>query len=95
MRRRERKQRKATLLLTIEQQRLDLNAGRRNWLDATARFDRNWLALVSIRQFIIVSTGLVAIWRLRHPRGMKRWFKRSLGLWSSWRLIRSYRTARD
>ena len=38
----QREQRKALLLREIQQQRLDLIASRRDWLDATAPLDRGW-----------------------------------------------------
>ncbi len=38
----ERQKRKAYLLSQIQQQRLDLSASRRDWVEATHRFDRGW-----------------------------------------------------
>ncbi|MDU4169976.1 MAG: YqjK family protein, partial [Citrobacter freundii] len=38
----ERQQRKAQLLGQIQQQRLDLSATRRDWLEATEVYDRGW-----------------------------------------------------
>lgn len=45
----QREQRKALLLRQIQQQRLDLIASRRDWLEATAPFDRGWLTLQHLR----------------------------------------------
>ncbi|PIJ50221.1 hypothetical protein BL250_12555 [Erwinia sp. OLTSP20] len=89
MSRREREQRKSALLRLIQQQRLDLSAECRDWQNVTARYDRSWLALMSLRRYIAIGSSLLAIWSVRHPRRMGRWFKRGLGIWSTWRLIRS------
>lgn len=86
---REREQRKALLLSQIQQQRLDLSACQRDWLQATRSFDRGWLTLLNLRSWAIAGGGLMAIWGLRRPRLLMRWGKRGLGLWSSWRLIRN------
>ncbi|WP_230941200.1 YqjK family protein, partial [Enterobacter ludwigii] len=45
----ERQKRKAFLLSQIQQQRLDLSASRRDWVDATRRFDRGWNTFLSLR----------------------------------------------
>ena len=45
----EREKRKAFLLSQIQQQRLDLSASRRDWIDATRRFDRGWNTFLSLR----------------------------------------------
>ena len=46
----ERQKRKALLLSQIQQQRLDLSAGRRDWLEATDSWDRGWNTLISLCQ---------------------------------------------
>ncbi|MBR7560543.1 hypothetical protein KC218_28750, partial [Mycobacterium tuberculosis] len=38
----ERERRKALLLSQIQQQRLDMAAGRRDWLAVTGSYDRSW-----------------------------------------------------
>jgi hypothetical protein len=40
---------KALLLRQIQQQRLDLIASRRDWIEATAPFDRGWLTFQHLR----------------------------------------------
>ena len=42
----ERERQKALLLRLIQQQRLDLSASHRHWLEATAPIDRGWNACV-------------------------------------------------
>ena len=42
----QREQQKTLLLRQIQQQRLDLIASRRDWLEATAPFDRGWQTLL-------------------------------------------------
>lgn len=84
----ERERQKALLLRQIQQQRLDLNASRRRWLEATAPIDRGWNTLLNLRSWAMVGSGLVAVWSVRHPRFLLRWTKRSLGIWSTWRRAR-------
>lgn len=87
---RERDKRKAVLVQQIQQQRLDLSAGKKSFLTLTARYDRSWLTLMSLRRYVAVGSGLIAIWSVRHPRTLTRWAKRGMGLWSSWRMIRNF-----
>ncbi|WP_404691873.1 YqjK-like family protein [Raoultella ornithinolytica] len=84
----QREQRKALLLRQIQQQRLDLIASRRDWLEATAPFDRGWLTLQHLRSWAVVSSGIMAVWSVRHPRFLLRWTKRGFGLWSAWRMAK-------
>lgn len=79
--------RKAHLLSQIQQQRLDLAASRRDWLDATAPLDRGWNTILSLRSWLLVGSSIMAVMSVRHPRFFVRWGRRGLGLWSVWRLI--------
>ena len=58
----ERERRKAQLLSQIQQQRLDLSASRREWLEATGAYDRRWNMLLSLRSWALVGSdvGIVA-----------------------------------
>ena len=84
----ERLKRKARLLSEIQQQRLDLTASRREWLEATGAYDRGWNTLLSLRSWALVGSSVMAIWSVRHPRFIVRWAKRSFGIWSAWRLAK-------
>ncbi|HEY3590393.1 MAG TPA: YqjK-like family protein [Buttiauxella sp.] len=86
---RERAKRKAFLLSQIQQQRLDLSAGRRDWLEATGGYDRGWNTLVSMRRYALAASSVMAIWTVRHPSFMMRWARRGFGAWSAWRLVRN------
>ncbi len=81
-------QRKAQLLRQIQQQRLDLAASHRHWLQATAPLDRGWQTLKHLRSWAMVGSGVMAIWSVRHPRFLIRWTRRGFGLWSTWRMVR-------
>ncbi|WP_086870183.1 YqjK-like family protein [Kosakonia pseudosacchari] len=85
----ERLKRKACLLSEIQQQRLDLTASRREWLEATGAYDRGWNTLLSLRSWALVGSSAMAIWSVRHPNMLVRWAKRGLGAWSLWRLVKS------
>ncbi len=85
----ERLKRKALLLSQIQQQRLDLTAARRDWLETTGVYDRGWNTLLSLRFWALVGSSVMAVWSVRHPSLLIRWAKRGLGLWSVWRLVRS------
>ncbi|HKM97016.1 MAG TPA: YqjK-like family protein [Buttiauxella sp.] len=81
--------RKALLLGQIQQQRLDLSAGRRNWLEATGAYDRGWNTLLSLRSYALIASSVVAIWSVRQPSFMMRWARRGFGVWSAWRMLRT------
>ncbi|CAI8779811.1 MULTISPECIES: YqjK-like family protein [Kosakonia] len=85
----ERLKRKARLLSEIQQQRLDLTASRREWLEATGAYDRGWNTLLSLRSWALVGSSAMAIWSVRHPNMLVRWAKRGLSAWSLWRLVKS------
>lgn len=85
----ERLKRKALLLSQIQQQRLDLTAARRDWVDATDVYDRGWNTFLSLRSWALVGSSFMAVWSVRHPSMLMRWAKRGLGLWSVWRLVKS------
>ena len=85
----ERLKRKARLLSEIQQQRLDLTASRREWLEATGAYDRGWNTLLRLRSWALVGSSAMAIWSVRHPNMLVRWAKRGLGAWSLWRLVKS------
>lgn len=87
--RQEREQRKAFLLRQIQQQRLDLSAGSRDWLDVTQVYDRGWSRLVSLRSWVMVASSAMAVVSLRHPRFLVRWARRGIGVWSTWRMAKS------
>lgn len=65
--RQERERHKAQLLRQIQQQRLELSACRRHWHEATAPLDRGWHTLLSLRSWLMVGSGLMAVWSVRHP----------------------------
>ena len=82
----ERERRKAQLLSQIQQQRLDLSASRREWLEATGAYDRRWNMLLSLRSRALVGSSVMAIWTIRHPNMLVRWARRVLaygapGVW--------------
>ncbi|MTH45774.1 YqjK-like family protein [Intestinirhabdus alba] len=85
----ERQLRKARLLSEIQQQRLDLSASRRDWLESTGAYDRSWNTLLSLRAWALAGSSVLAIWSVRHPNRLVRWAKRGLGVWSAWRLVKS------
>lgn len=89
MSRSEREARTADLLRQVRQQRLDLSAGRREWLAATERYDRGWLSLMSAKRYLAIGGGILAVCSVRHPRFLTRWARRGLGAWSTWRMIRN------
>lgn len=89
MSKRELDKRKAFLLSQIQQQRLDLSASKRDWLEVTATYDRSWNTLISLRRYALVASSAMAIWTVRHPSFLMRWARRGLGAWSTWRLIRN------
>ena len=86
---RDREARKAFLLRQIQQQRLDLSASRRDWLQVTQVYDRGWSKLVSLRSWALVAGSAMAVVSVRHPRFLVRWARRSFGVWSTWRMAKN------
>lgn len=60
----EREKRKALLLSQIQQQRLDLSASRRDWLETTGAYDRGWNTVLSLRSWALVGSSVIAIWTI-------------------------------
>ncbi len=85
----ERLKRKAILLSRIQQQRLDLTASRRDWLETTGAYDRGWNTFLSLRSWLLVGSSLLAVRTVRHPNMMLRWAKRGFAAWSTWRLVQT------
>ncbi len=85
----ERRKRKAYLLSQIQQQRLDLTACRRDWLDVTQSYDRRWNTFLSLRSWLMVGSSVMAIWSVRHPSMLVRMARRGFGVWSAWRLVKA------
>lgn len=83
------RQRKAFLLSQIQQQRLDLAASRRDWVDATRPLDRSWNTFLNLRSWVLVGSSVMAIWGVRHPSKLIRWTRRGFGAWSAWRLVKA------
>ncbi len=88
--RQERERQKAQLLRQIQQQRLELSACRRHWHERLRALDRGWAYAA---EFTFVADG----WQRSDGRMvryttsaflMRRWTKRGLGLWSTWRPVR-------
>lgn len=85
----EREKRKALLLSQIQQQRLDLTATRRDWLEVTAAYDRGWNTLLNLRSWILVGSSIIAVRTIRHPNMLVRWAKRGFSVWSARRLVKA------
>lgn len=85
----ERQKRKAYLLHQIQQQRLDLSASRRDWLEATRTYDRGWNTFLNLRSWALVGSSVAAVWGIRHPNAFIRWARRGFGIWSAWRLVKA------
>lgn len=85
----ERQKRKAMLLSQIQQQRLDLTASRRDWLEVTGAYDRGWNTFLSLRSWLLVGSSVMAIGTVRHPNFLLRWAKRGFGAWSAYRLFQN------
>lgn len=85
----EREARIHALLSDIQQQRLDLSAGRRDFLQSTAQYDRGWLTFLSMRRYLAIGSSALAIWSVRSPNKFMRLIKRGLGIWSTWRMLKA------
>ena len=89
MSKKERERRKAFLLSQIQQQRLDLSASRREWLESTGAYDRGWNTILSLRSWLLVGSSFMAIWSVRNPNFLLRWGKRAFAGWGAWRVLKN------
>ncbi len=85
----EREARIHALLGDIQQQRLDLSAGRRDFLQSTAQYDRGWLTFLSMRRYLAICSSALAIWSVRSPNKFMRLLKRGFGAWSTWLMLKA------
>lgn len=86
---REREARIHALLNDVQQQRLDLSASRRDFLQSTAHYDRGWLTFLSMRRYLAIGSSALAIWSVRSPNKFMRLLKRGFGVWSTWRMLKA------
>jgi hypothetical protein len=77
------------LLSQIQQQRLDLSAGSRDWLEATHSYDRGWNMFLNLRAWALIGSSILAVRAVRHPNMLIRWARRGLGIWSAWKMIKT------
>ncbi|MBA2816418.1 YqjK-like family protein [Candidatus Pantoea persica] len=85
----EREARIHELLSQVQQQRLDLGMGRRDFLQSTARYDRGWLTFLCMRRYLAIGSSALAIWSVRRPNKFMRLFKRGFGVWSTWHMLKA------
>lgn len=85
----EREARIHELLSQVQQQRLDLSMGRRDFLQSTAQYDRGWLTFLSMRRYLAIGSSALAIWSVRSPNKFMRLLKRGFGVWSTWRMLKA------
>ncbi|MBT9432752.1 YqjK-like family protein [Candidatus Sodalis endolongispinus] len=79
---------KLLLLRQIQQQRQALGAQSRQWLLATAPWDRRWIRVLSLRRYLIAGTSLLALYNGRHPSRLVRWAKRGIGILGAVKMVR-------
>lgn len=80
---------KLQLLHRVRQQRQDLSWEVEDWLVATARYDRGWQKLVSLRKYMVAGSSLIALYSLRHPSRLVLWTKRALGMLGTVKVLRN------
>ncbi|MGJ3354157.1 YqjK-like family protein [Providencia sp. Je.9.19] len=80
-------QRKQRLVKEIEQQRLDLAISSRDWLQATAPYDRAWQTMVTFKPIFIAVTGLISIYTLKRPKQFFSLGKKAIATWSLVRTV--------
>ncbi|MBP6122506.1 MULTISPECIES: YqjK-like family protein [Providencia] len=81
--------RKQRLVSQIEQQRIDLSAASRDWLQATSTFDKAWQTVVTFKPIFIAATGLISIYTLKSPKRIFSLGKKALATWSLVRTLQS------
>ncbi|MCE9663733.1 YqjK-like family protein [Halomonas sp. M5N1S17] len=71
-----RAERKARLLATIEQQRIDILVESSRWREASRPLDDGWRSLMRFRSVILAAGGLAVLQSARHPSSLVRVGKR-------------------
>lgn len=71
-----RAQRKAELIVTLEQQRIDLLVEAERWQGASATLDSRWHQLARYRGWLYLAGGALLANSARHPRPLIRIAKR-------------------
>jgi hypothetical protein len=82
-------ERKSRLISDIEQQRIQLSASKKEWLQATAPYDRAWQTLMTFRPIVIAATGLISIFTLKHPNRFISLSKKAIATWGLIRTLRN------
>lgn len=80
---------KQMLIKRIEQQRSDLTASSKDWLQTTERYDRTWKFFITFRPLFIAATGILSIYSLKKPQKLLRLGKKALTIWSLARTVQS------
>ncbi|AGB84243.1 Uncharacterised protein [Serratia rubidaea] len=80
--------RKQQLINRIEQQRADLGDNAAQWLDKTEHIDRGYQTLFGMRKYLLLGSGAVALYGMRHPGKLIRWSRRAFSAWGTVRLLR-------
>ncbi|CDG48510.1 YqjK-like family protein [Serratia symbiotica] len=87
-RRHDLKREKEHLIRQIQQQRLDLAESKTRWLEKTTRIDRSWQMVFGLRRYLVLGSGVMALYGIRHPSKLIRWSRRALGAWGAIRLFK-------
>ncbi|KAA9002829.1 cell division protein FtsH [Affinibrenneria salicis] len=88
MSRTQRERDKARLLRHIQQQRLDLSASKKQWLETTETCDRYFGGLLGLRKYLLAGAGVMAVYGLRHPGKLVLWTRRAIGAWGTIKFLR-------
>ncbi|NIG62216.1 MAG: cell division protein FtsH [Serratia symbiotica] len=88
------KREKKNLIRQIQQQRLDLSESKTRWLEKTACIDRSWQMVLGLRRFLVLCSGVMALYGIRHPSKLIRWSRIAFGAWGTIRLFKKTFTAK-
>lgn len=82
------KQEKNEILLKIHQQRLDLIKDLGICSEIMAPYDHGWLKIASTGKYVVLASGLLGFYVIRHPVRLFKSARRILEAWTFIRLIR-------
>lgn len=74
-----RAERKAQLLSTIEQQRIDILVDAHRWREATQPIDEGWRQLMRFKPVLFAAGGVLLLHGARHPNRLVRLVRRLAG----------------
>ncbi|MEX9966985.1 YqjK-like family protein [Providencia stuartii] len=73
---------KQRLIKQIEQQRSELSAASKDWLQMTEPYDCSWQIFVTFRPIFVAAAGLISLYTIKRPQRIFSLGKKAIAAWS-------------